>query len=132
MNKRDAGFTLIEIMIVVVIVGIIAAVAFPAYQGSVQKSRRADATATLLGLQLAQTKWRAVNPQYTGTLSDLGAAAATPGGYYNLQITAANATAFTITATPNGDQSSDSCGTFTITQNGPDVSTAAKKTCWNQ
>ena len=57
MNNR--GFTLIEVMIVIVIIGILASIGFPAYTDQMHKARRSDATTALLGLQQAQEKLRA-------------------------------------------------------------------------
>ena len=132
-EKKARGFTLIELMIAVAIVAILASIAIPAYQKSVQKSRRADAMSTLLQLQLAQEKWRANNTAYTTSLSSLKwNSSVSADGFYTVAITQASATTFTITATPKtgGPQVGDSCGTFTVTQNGPDLS--ANKACWNR
>jgi type IV pilus assembly protein PilE len=85
MQKSD-GFTLIELMIVVAIIGILAAIALPSYQDYVRKSRRTDATVAISKIQQAQEKWRANNTSYTTTLSDLGATSATENGYYTISL----------------------------------------------
>ncbi|MFI3186333.1 MAG: prepilin-type N-terminal cleavage/methylation domain-containing protein, partial [Methylococcaceae bacterium] len=56
MKQSQAGFTLIELMVTVAIVGILAAIAYPSYQDSVRKSRRADASGALLGLANAMER----------------------------------------------------------------------------
>jgi type IV pilus assembly protein PilE len=101
---------------------------------TIRKARREDAIVALLELQMSQEKWRANNPTYTSTLSDLGLTSTSRDGYYTLAVTSLpSATAFTATATPKTgtSQASDSC-TFTLTQEGPDTSDATKKTCWNK
>ena len=120
MRPGSRGFTLIELLIVVTILGIIAAIAVPSYQSSMRKSRRADATSTLLKIQVLEERWRLTNGSYTANLSDLGLGSTTPEGYYNLTINSASASAFTATATATGDQANDTgCTVFTITQDGP-------------
>jgi type IV pilus assembly protein PilE len=132
-----AGFTLIELMIALAVIGILAAVAYPSYIGVVTKSRREDAMAALMDIQLSQEKWRANHSSYTGDLRDIGWGAATNAvsrdGYYTLNVSGASATAYTATAAPKTGtpQANDSCS-FTLNQNGPDLSTAAKKTCWGK
>ena len=94
------GFSLIELMVAVVVVGILAAIAFPAYTKYVQRSRRADATATLGALQQAQERYRANQRAYTDTLSTLNFSDVSPQGHYTIAITAAGPTGYTLTATP--------------------------------
>ena len=131
MRQRQPGFTLIELMITVAVVGILAAIAYPSYMDSVRASRRADAINDLSAIALAQEKWRANNATY-GTLVNIwGGVTASSGGYYTLAITANNAIAFTVTATAvstrsqNGDTG---CTVFTINESGP-VTTGALAAC---
>lgn len=131
MKIRQHGFTLIELMITVAIIGILAAIAIPSYQDSVRKSRRADAQGALLSLANAMERHFTETNTYAGaagsdtTPTDTGAPRAsiysTPSStavYYGLSITAAGANSFTLTATPvtgsgqagNGNLELDSTG----------------------
>ncbi|MBM5570296.1 MULTISPECIES: type IV pilin protein [Deefgea] len=95
MNRTHNGFTLIEMMIVVAIIGILAAIAIPNYQDYVRKSRRTDATIAISKVQQAQEKWRANNTSYSKILGtdelNLTSGATTASmssenGYYTLSI----------------------------------------------
>lgn len=103
MKAKLRGFTLIELMIVVVIVGILAMIALPAYQDYVRKSRRADVLTKLLDTQLQQEKWRANNIRYAVTAASVGAPAS---DYYNFFIVAAT-NSYTVVATPIANQVND-------------------------
>jgi type IV pilus assembly protein PilE len=129
MKRKASGFTLVELMIVVAIVGILAAIAYPAYTDSARKGRRAQAITDLYSIQLAQEKWRANNSTY-GTLANVwGTVTTSPAtgtAYYNLAISGNTATAYTLTATATtaGGQNNDkaggvSCTPLTLNQNGP-------------
>jgi type IV pilus assembly protein PilE len=113
-HNRSAGFTLIELMIVVAIVAILAAIAYPSYTRYVEQARRADAKSALL--DAAQRLERCYTQ--TNTYVDCNFAANSPDGFYTVAATTQTATAFTLTATPQGVQANSPCGTYTLTHDG--------------
>ena len=122
------GFTLIELMIVVAILAILIALAYPSYRDQVRKSRRADAESVLLEaastLERCFTRFNAYNsdicPDVTG---------ASENGFYTVTIER-NATTYTLTATPQGDQVNDRCGTYTLDYLGNKTPTPDSRRCW--
>lgn len=125
MVKKHLGFTLTELMIVVAIIGILAAIAYPSYQEQVRQSRRADAQAVLLELSQFMERYYTENNAYNQTLG--GTAVSLPftespksgaSKYYDLSLSAVAANTFTLQAAPKGAQATDSCGTMTLTNTG--------------
>ena len=106
------GFTLIELMVVLAVAAILAAVAFPSYKGQVAKGRRADGKQALV--DLAQKLERFYTERGTFAGAALGGGGLYPlvssGGYYSLAITSQSADGFTLSATPRGNQAGDACG----------------------
>ena len=128
MIKKNSGFTLIELIIVVAILGVIAAIAVPNYMENTRQTKRTDAMSALVQLAQAMERYYTVNYTYEGAAAggnDTGAPAASTFGQtqspatgsaaYNLTISAASPSDFTLSATPTGAQASDRCGTLTLT-----------------
>ena len=127
------GFTLVELMIVVAIIGILAAIAYPSYTEQVRSGRRADAQGALMEASQAMERYYAENGfTYVGAAPGTEFPAQSPfsGGTpaYNMAITASNATSYTLQAAPIGPQTGDRCGNMTLSSAG--ARNAAAADCW--
>lgn len=147
-SSKAKGFTLIEVMITVVIIGILASIAYPSYLSQVRKSRRSEAVATILQIQQAQERWRANCPFYAGSISATNSGCpTTPGANtsglnisavasarYMYSLSNVSATTYTVTATAitGSSQAGDAgCATLTVTvTNGSAVNTPTS--CWSK
>ena len=110
--RRQRGFTLLELMIVVAIVAILATIALPSYQEYVRKSRRAEAVNMMGSVQMALERWRAENVSYATCGTTCTGAGGTSNFYGVPVMSGASGTAYTITISPSGSQSTDRCGSL--------------------
>lgn len=153
--KKQLGFTLIEVMIVVVIVAILAAVAIPSYQDSVRKTRRADAKEALTSAAALQERYFFTHNTYAATHGTLGIATDSTEGYYTIifadpdnmkgsnkvecEVGTSVYPCFKLVASPkvSGAQASDTqCNQLTVTHSGKrqafasDGTTDTTDSCW--
>ena len=135
--KHHRGFTLIELIMVVAVVGILAAIAFPSYQDSLRKGRRADAKAALLDLAQFTERYYTQNNNYSGVTTATLPYSQTPTSgttkYYNLAVASSTTSTFSLTATPisGSPQASDSCGMLSINEAGVKAASGTISQCWN-
>ena len=142
--KKQRGFTLIGLMVVVAVVAILAGIAINSYRNQIRKSKRAEAKQVLADYSMRQEKWRATHATY-GTLAEINGVTPMTSGNYTVAVTFPtsgtcaggqtkdNRNSFIITATKAGSQADDTgcatmvftndCGTITKTSTGGD-------SCW--
>lgn len=128
--QKPNGFSLLELSITLMVFSIVIFIALPAYQQQLYKSRRTDAQASLISLQLAQEQYRASCLQYATTLANdsncnpdghytLSASSISANHYYQLSIQSATSTSYLLAATTTGVQIGDThCQTLFIDQSG--------------
>ncbi|MBX2839924.1 MAG: prepilin-type N-terminal cleavage/methylation domain-containing protein [Gammaproteobacteria bacterium] len=133
----QSGFTLIEVLIVIAIVGILLAFAVPSYQAFMTDARRSDALVVLQEVAGEQQKFFTENNRFANDLTELGydAAQASPEGHYTVTATTPVATSFVLTAAPvaGGPQAGDTeCGSFTLDSAGVKGITGSSSVahCW--
>lgn len=138
-KPANAGFTLIELMIVVAVIAILVSIVVPMYRDYVVRSNRADAIIALTELANLQEKHYSNEMAYTTTLANLSYPATSPNDSYSLAITASGTVDYTLTATPVGRQLQDdpTCQQLTLNSfgqrwaqdsDGNDTS----QQCWNR
>lgn len=125
-QKRHSGFTLIELMIVVVIVGILASIALPAYQNQVIKGNRAAAQSLMMDIANREQQYLLANREYA-TKTELGytlSPEVSKNYSYDITVGSGTVPSFTITFTPTGSQQSKD-GPLTLNSEG--VKTPSEK-----
>lgn len=132
--KATRGFTLIELMIVVAVVAILAAIALPSYNDSVRKSRRGQAKADMLEIVQMLERRYTTNRTYLGIdISSMNQSPRQGTARYTLTLNPLTATTYTLTAVPQGGQANDArCGTLSINQLGAKTitGTGTVADCW--
>lgn len=131
-SNTQRGFTLIELMITVAVIGILASIAYPNYTKYVLEARRAEAQSEMLRIQLGLEKWRANKSNYNATLDQAGFT--DNNDHYNYAVTGATVgstptgSVYVIRATAQGNQSTgdSSCTPLTLNQN----SAKGPSGCW--
>lgn len=146
-RATHAGFTLLELLVVVAIIGILMSIAIPSYQDYIRKARRGDGKTTLLTTAQAMERFYTENSTYSaatlGTTSTAVGKTTTAEGYYTIGFdsaptsaticgstttTSPSASAFRICATPTGAQANDSCSILSLSHTGEKYPTSGG--CW--
>lgn len=136
-TKRSAlGFTLLELMIVLVVAAILVSIAIPSYNDYTERARRADGQALLLDAAARQERYFYSNNTYTTDLTLLGYAASpavSEEGHYQVSAAAGPngiAAGYELTAAPQGPQASDDCGGLTLDSTGSKGHNGSGSRCW--
>lgn len=129
--QKQSGFTLIEVMVVVIIVGILASIAYPGYQEHVRRANRAEGQAFLQDVAARQERYFSQNNSYITDIGDIGKMGLNNGssetGKYTLNISATDR--YTLTAAPTF--SDTKCGSLTLTGSGVrGVTSGDANYCW--
>lgn len=130
-TRTMRGFTLVELMITVTIIGILAAIVYPSYQEYVLRGNRSEGMAFLNDAAARQERFLSQNNTYADAAAKLGySSSSSPTGLYTLGVSATAATAYSLTAVPT--RTDAKCGTLSLNQAGTKgkTGTAAVADCW--
>ena len=123
--RKALGFTLIEVLVVVAIIAILAAIAIPGFNDQIRKSRRADVQGKMEDIRLRLERFRVDNPTYAMPFTS----ATWSDSFYTVTLTGTGPAAYTVTATPQGSQVKDDCGTMTLVNTAGTISQSPAN-CW--
>lgn len=123
------GFTLIELLIAIAVIGILTAIAYPSYQDSIQKTRRAEAQGDLMELASFMERYFTESNTYVGAALPFTNSPRAGTAFYTIgaAIAPGPPSTFTLTAIPQAGQSNDPCGNLTINNVG---ATGSANNCW--
>ena len=132
LSRRAGGFTLVELVVAVAIIGVLSAIAVPSYMSYTERTHRSAAKAILVETAQFMERHYTNNNTYVGgaLVSAVSPKGATGSAVrYNITFSAGPAAStFTLQAAPAGRQTSDECGTMTLSNTG--AQTAAVAGCW--
>ena len=114
-TRQPSGFSLVEVMVVVVLMAVLAAIAIPTYSEHIVRSRRSDAMTTLLRLYNRQESFFAARQRYASA-AELGAPVTSR--YYQIQLTVESSTTYALVAIPRMGSSQEGDGRLRITSSG--------------
>jgi type IV pilus assembly protein PilE len=127
-QRRQAGFSLIELMVVVVVLGILASIAWPSYVDHVLRSRRAEAKSALLAAAQCMERFNTSNQTFVGGPASCPLP---PNDFYNLNYANIARNTFGVTAQPTGGQANDVCGQLGLNQTGAKTADGLPEDqCW--
>ena len=143
-DMRARGFTLVEVLVVLLIIAVLALFAWPAFHTHWLRTRRADGHLALMQLQQHQARWRNDHPGYA-TATELGAPATSPQGHYRLSVHEPDADGYLLRAEALGGQQADTgCAVLLLrleqahtsmrsrTGAGAENPESANRRCWNR
>lgn len=135
-SKKPSGFTLIELMVVVAIIGILAAIAYPSYTQYVIRSKRTDAQAIMMENAQFMERYFTTNGKYFGAALSAGQSQSPTNGTANyiitLPVVSLTTTTYTVQAAPAAPFADLLCGTLTVDQTGLKTKTGTGTIgeCW--
>jgi type IV pilus assembly protein PilE len=129
--SRLKGFSLLELLIALVIIGILVSITYPSYLNYLYQSRRTDAMTTLSQTQMILERCYSQNFSYNAACTALPTFPLTsPQSFYTITLSNLGASTYTLTAVPRGAQATDTtCATMTVNQ--ANVKTGTNTVCWN-
>ncbi len=139
MNRKQMGFSLIEVMIAMAVIAILSSIALPAYQDQIRTSKRTEAQNLLLEAASKQQRFFSDNMSFGMDMGDLGYGAAnnnaeaTESAAYTVSVNpAVDGSSYTLLATPTASQANDGCGNLGISNTGvkSETGTRSLKECW--